>query len=183
MASSYTIPVPTYIGCKAKHQMVQRGGGAIAPNALDWLRAWVQNNFGRALLLQSRDGDISSLGAAVQHNFRRTLLVPSREENISSLCTVVLVQHNFRRALLLPSRDRNINSLGAAVQHNFRRTLLLPSREENINRLGAAAQHNFRCTLLVPSSAGKYQKPVLCGIPTSSNARSKIKVAQGSSCP
>ena len=75
--------------------------GAIAPNALAWLRAWIQNNFGRALLLPSRDENVNSLCAAVQHNFRRTLLVPSREENI--------------------------NSLGAAVQHNFRRTLLVPS--------------------------------------------------------
>ena len=60
--------------------MVQHDGGAIAgataPNAPAWLRAWVQNNFGRAVLLLSREEN-NRLGAAVQHNFRRTLLVPS----------------------------------------------------------------------------------------------------------
>ena len=95
---------PKYIGCKAKRQRVQRDGGeidgAIPPNAPAWLRAWVQHNFRRTLLVPSRVENISSLGAAVQHNFRRTLLVPSREENISSLGAAV--QHNFRRTLLLP---------------------------------------------------------------------------------
>ena len=42
-------------------------------------------NFRRALLLSSREENISSLGAAVQHDFRRTLLVPSREENIKKI--------------------------------------------------------------------------------------------------
>ena len=77
------------------------------------LRAWVQYNFGRALLLPSRGENINSLGAAVQHNFRRTLLV-------------------------VPSREKNINSLDVAVEHNFRRTLLVPSREENIKRISIA---------------------------------------------
>ena len=56
--------------------MQQDGGaidGAIAPNAPAWLRAWVQNNLERALLLPSREENINSLGAAVQQNFRRTL--------------------------------------------------------------------------------------------------------------
>ena len=127
-ASCPTLPSPTYrkyIGCKAKRQWVHRNGcaiagaidGAIAPNAPACLRAWVQNNFGRALLLPSREDNIKSQGAAVQHNFRRAPLLPSREDNINSLGAAV--QHNFRRALLLPSREENINSLGAAVQHNF----------------------------------------------------------------
>ena len=91
-------------------------------------------------ILPYGEENINCLGAAVlQHNFGRTLLVPSREENIYS--TGAAVQHNFRRTLLVPSRDENINSLSAAVQYNFRRTpLLLPSREENINSLGAAVQ-------------------------------------------
>ena len=52
---------PKYIGCKAKRQRVQWDGfaiagaidGAIATNAPAWLRAWVQHNCGRALLLPS----------------------------------------------------------------------------------------------------------------------------------
>ena len=67
--------------------MVQQDGGvidgAMAPNAPTWLRAWVQNNSGRSLLLPYREENINSLGAAVQHKFSRTLLVPSREEKIS----------------------------------------------------------------------------------------------------
>ena len=58
-----------YIGCIVKRQRVQRDGGAIdgtiAPNASAWLRAWVQNNFGHALLLPFREENIKSLGAAV----------------------------------------------------------------------------------------------------------------------
>ena len=114
MASSYTYS--KYMGCKVKPQRVQRDGGAIdraiAPNVPAWLRVWVQNNFGRALLL------------------------PSREQNINSMCAAV--QHNFRRTLLVPSREKNISSLGAAVQHNFRRTRLVPSWEENIKRISIA---------------------------------------------
>ena len=72
----------------------------------------------------------------VQNNFRCALLLPSREENISSLAAAV--QHNFRRTQLLPFREDNINSLAAAVQHNFRRTLLVPSMEENIKRISIA---------------------------------------------
>ena len=136
-----------YIGCKAKRQRVKRDGvaidGTIAPNAPAWLRAWVHNNFERALLLPSREENINSLGAAVQHNFRRTLLLPSREENINSLGAAV--QHNFRRTLLVPSRDESINSLGVAVQHNSRRTLLVPSREENIKRISTAWAPRYRC--------------------------------------
>ena len=75
-------------------------------------QAWVQNNFGRALLLPSREANINSRGAAVQHNFRRTLLLPSRKENINSLG--VAVQHNFRRALLVPSRVENIKRMSIA---------------------------------------------------------------------
>ena len=63
--------------------------GAIAPNAPAWLRAWVQHNFRRALLLPSREENINSLGAAIRHNFRRTLLLPSREEIINSLGAAV----------------------------------------------------------------------------------------------
>ena len=126
---------PKYIGCETKRQRVQWDGGAIAgavdgaiaPNAPDWLRAWVLHNFRRTQLPPSTEENISSLGTAVQHNFRRTLLVPSGEENISSLGAAV--QHNFRRTLLLPSREENISSLSTAVQHNFRRTLLVPSGE------------------------------------------------------
>ena len=51
--------------------------------------AWVQNNFGRVLLLPSREENINSLGAAVQHNSRRTLLLPSRDDNINSLGAAV----------------------------------------------------------------------------------------------
>ena len=138
MPSSYTLITPgakrSAKGCNGT--VVQ----AIVPNAPVWLRAWVQHNFRRALLLPSREENVNSLGAAVQHNFRRALLLPSREENVNSLGAAV--QHNFKRALLLPSRKENIRSLGTAVQHNFRRALLLPSREENINSLGAAVQHN-----------------------------------------
>ena len=61
-----------YIECKAKRQRVQRDGGAIAdaiaisPNAPAWLRAWVQNNFGRGLLLPSREG--SSIAWALRYS-------------------------------------------------------------------------------------------------------------------
>ena len=123
---------------------MQWDGGAIARNAPDWLRAWVQRNFRRRQYRHLRRKNISSLGAAVQHNFRRTLLVLSREENFSSLD--IAVRHNFRRTLLVPSSE-DISSLGAAVQHNFRRTLLVPSREENISSLGAALQHNLAPTM------------------------------------
>ena len=81
MASSYT-PSTYNIGCRAKRRgegrmrpsprrtiALQRDGGAIGgaivPNAPAWLRAWVQNNFGRALLLPSREENISILSAAV----------------------------------------------------------------------------------------------------------------------
>ena len=47
---------PKYIGCKAKHQRVQRDVGAIdgviAPNAPAWLRAWVVQ--GREVLIGGR---------------------------------------------------------------------------------------------------------------------------------
>ena len=47
--------------------------GAIAPNAPAWLRAWVQRNFRRMLLVPSREEKISSLGQAWALRYSITL--------------------------------------------------------------------------------------------------------------